>query len=63
MNWKWILDPTLGARARAVVVQVTMAITAVTYFVDELDKAGWIVTPALIISILGNWTKVGDKKD
>jgi len=62
MNPKFILDQQLGGRVRALLVQISMVIVVVIAVLDEVDAAGWTVTPALIVSIIGNWTKIGNVK-
>lgn len=62
MNPKFILDQQLGSRVRALLVQISMVIVVVIALLDEVAAAGWTITPALIVSIIGNWTKIGNVK-
>lgn len=62
MNPKFVLDQELGGRIRALLVQISMVIVVAISVIDEVQAAGWAVTPALIVSILGNWTKIGNVK-
>lgn len=62
MNPKFILDQQLGGKVRALLVQISMVIVVALGFLDQIEAAGWTVTPALIVSIIGNWFKIGNVK-
>ena len=58
-----LFDAKTGGKIRAVVWIVVAVATQVAEAVTELDEAGWVLSVPALITILGNWTTVGDKAD
>ncbi len=62
MNLTWLLDPALGNKARAILWWISSVVTVLLGAVAEVEQAGWVLTPALLVSVLGHLTSVGNKK-
>ena len=54
------LDAKAGAKIRAVLWIVSAVVTILLQTVNDLDQAGWVLTPAPIVSVIGNWSRIGD---
>lgn len=61
MNFKWILDPALGNRARAYLWWIAGLLTLAGQVLDDLEAAGWAVVPAFLVSLLAHCSKLGNK--
>ena len=62
MNVRWVLDPKLGSRLRAVIVVVSGVLTALGQTLDQLDAAKWTFSVPTVLALLAHWTPVGSQK-
>jgi hypothetical protein len=59
MNFRYLLDPTLGNTARRLIVKVTGLLTIAGLLIDRLEAAQWTISLPVILAFLAD-TRLGN---